>query len=346
MTAITLKTLVVGFFISLFGNQDPGKIDTYLTELNQQGKLNGNVLVIKEGKTLYEKSFGYTDASKKTALNKDYRFNVGSVYKEFPAAAIMQLEEQQQLSLDDKVSKYLPELPQWSQRVSIKNLLQYSSGLPQIAWGNYFGKGLGITDADIMRDLQNIDSLAFEPGTDYIYSNNNPLLLIKIVERITKQPFSDYLESQILTPAGMKSTIIKKEYPYKDKTLMAMPFNADFTEDGYSLAVNGPLLSATARDMANWFEALENFKIISKQSVKTLSETAKQGDNIQSPLGACLWENDAILKHEHHGSSGNYECLVTSFKQEGITIVVLTNQKQANVNEITEAIYGMVKSDF
>ena len=213
MTLLSLKTLVVGSVIALFGGQAFGQIDTYLNQIHQNGQLNGNVLVIKDGKTVYENSFGYADGSKKIALNKDYRFNVGSVYKEFPAVAIMQLVENKKLALDDKVSKYLPELPEWSKRIAIKNLLQYSSGLPQIAWGNYFGKGLGITDADIMRDLQNMDTLAFEPGTDYIYSNNNPLLLIKIVERITNTSYSEYLENHVLAPAGMKSSVVKKEYP-------------------------------------------------------------------------------------------------------------------------------------
>ena len=346
MTLLSLKTLVVGSVIALFGGQAFGQIDTYLNQIHQNGQLNGNVLVIKDGKTVYENSFGYADGSKKIALNKDYRFNVGSVYKEFPAVAIMQLAENKKLALDDKVSKYLPELPEWSKRIAIKNLLQYSSGLPQIAWGNYFGKGLGITDADIMRDLQNMDTLAFEPGTDYIYSNNNPLLLIKIVERITNTSYSEYLENHVLTPAGMKSSVVKKEYPYKDKTLMAMPFDADFKEDMYSISVDGPLFSSTAEDMARWFESLGDFKLISKQSVHVLSETATEGENIQAPLGTCLWENGDITKHAHHGSSGNYECLVTRYKQEGITIVILTNQKQGNVHEITDAIYGMVKSNF
>ncbi len=338
-----MKTLIIGAVISSLGCHSNPDIDTYLTNLHQNGNLNGNVLVLKEGKTVYEKSFGYADGSKSTMLNKDYRFNVGSVYKEFPAVAIMQLVENNQLSIDDKISKYLPELPEWSQQVSIKNLLQYSSGLPKINFGAYFGKGLPITDADIMNDLQNIKTLEFAPGTDYLYSNNNPILLIKIVERITKTSFSEYLEKNVFASAGMDNTVVKKEYPYTDTNLMAIPFDTEFKEDVFKMTVNGPLFSSTTSDMAQWFENLGDFKIISKESVKLLSETAIAGENIQSPLGACLWENEDISKHEHHGSSGNYECLVTRFEQEDITIVVLTNQKHGNVHEITEAIYGFVK---
>ena len=105
------NVLLLNLCISLFGCQNNKQIDTYLSELHHQGKLNGNVLVLKNGKTLYEKSFGYTDGSKSKLLNKDYRFNIGSVYKEFPAVAIMQLQEQNRIQLDDKVSKYITDLP-------------------------------------------------------------------------------------------------------------------------------------------------------------------------------------------------------------------------------------------
>ena len=107
-------------------------IDIFLQEQFKDGKLNGNVLVVKDGKKIYEKSFGYADGSKKTLLDENYRFNIGSIYKEFPAVAIMQLKEKNLLRTDDKISKYLTGLPEWSEKVSIKNLLQYSSGLPTI----------------------------------------------------------------------------------------------------------------------------------------------------------------------------------------------------------------------
>ena len=86
-----------------------------------------------------------------------------------------------------------------------------------------------------------------------------------------------------------------------------------------------------------------NFEVVSKSSIKTLSEEAKIGDNIQSPLGRCDWENEKVIEHSHHGSSGNYECVVRRFKQEGITIVILTNQKHSNVYDISNEIYKKIK---
>ena len=345
MTKIMIKILLVNLFISLFGCQNNENIDTYLNRLHEKGELNGNVLVIKDGKTLYENSFGFTDATKNTMLNKDYRFNLGSVYKEFPAVAIMQLKEKKQINLDDKVSDYMVELPKWSEKISIKQLLQYSSGLPLIPWDDFFNKNINVTDNDIMEGLQGLERLEFEPGSDYLYSNNNPILLIKIIENITKTSFKEYVQEEILNPLGMSGTVIKDHYPYKDKTLMAIPFDTDFKEDDYKISVKSLLFSSTTHDMAIWLEQLGNFKIISKQSVKTLSEEAKDGYNIQAPLGRCDWENGKIIEHYHHGSSASYECVVRRFKQDGVSIIILTNQKHGNVDEISDEIYEIVTSE-
>ena len=339
------KILLLGLFISLFTSQTNERIDSYLSELHEDGKLNGNVLVIKNGKTLYEKSFGYSDGTKNTKLNKDYRFDIGSVYKEFPAVAIMQLKERNLINLEDKISKYIPELPKWAEKISVKHLLQYSSGLPKIHWNDYFAKGINITSAHLMNEIKSVHTLEFEPGSDYLYSNSNPILLIQIVEHISQTNFNAYLQQNLFDPFELNSTVVQDGYPYSDRTLMAIPFNANFEEDNFEISVKNLLFSSTARDMATWFEQLGDFNIVSKQSVQILSETVKMGENVQSPLGLGLWEADKIIEHSHHGSSANYECVVRRFKQDGITIVILTNQKHQNVYDISNELYAIIKKE-
>ena len=218
MAEITAKIVLLILTASLLGCQQTkpnydtsgsDKIEAYLLQLHKDGKLNGNVLVLKDNQTIYENSFGYADAFKSTLLNKEYRFNVGSVYKEFPAVAIMQLEEENKINLNDKSSTYLPELPVWNDKITIKHLLQYSSGLPIIPWSKYFDKDINVKDEDIMNGFQEIEKLEFEPGSDYLYSNNNSILLIKVIEKITKSTFKEYIQEEILTPLSMNSTLIK-----------------------------------------------------------------------------------------------------------------------------------------
>ena len=338
-----LNLLIISVCLLIVGCNKHESIEPYLTELHQKGKFNGNVLVIKGGKTLYENSFGYADATKTDLLTKDHRFDIGSVYKEFPATAIMQLQEKGKLKLDDKISKYLSHFPSWSNSITIEHLMQYSSGLPQIEWDEYFGNGITITDDHLIQSLKDIETLEFDAGSDYLYSNNNPILLIKIIESISGLSYEDYLKANIFGTVNMSNTVFKDQYPYLDKTLMAIPFSSDFEQDDYNIAVRNMLITSTARDLANWLEQLGNYSVVSKTSVQQLSKEATSGFNIQSPLGLCDWEKDTITEHSHHGSSGNFECVVRRFKQDDIIIIILTNQKHENVYDISDDIYDIIK---
>lgn len=320
-------------------------IDAYLNELASDGDLNGNVLVVKNGVTVFENSYGFSDGSQTIQLTKDFRFDLGSIYKEFPAVAIMQLQEKGLLSVDDRINRYLTDLPAWASSISIKNLLQYTSGLPEIEWEKYFSKNERITDGKIKQDLLAINQLAFQPGSDYLYTNYSPMLLSKIVERITEQPFSTYVTQKLFRPFNLKGAIIHPEAPYLDRNLMAIPFNSDFEEDTYKLTLSGAIFSLTANDLYRWLEHLHAFKIINKTSLKFLSKKADFFGNIQSPLGRVIWESDTAVEHSHHGSSGNYECIIRRFNvdNEVLTIIVQTNKKQGNVGAISDEIISILK---
>lgn len=335
------------FFLSLLSlglqaQQTPdqaSRIDTYLQEAHRLGKLNGNVLIVKNGRTLYKKSFGFADGAHKLALNQDYRFGIGSIYKEFPAVAIMQLKEKGLLKLTDPLSKFLPKLPSWANDIQIEHLLQYTAGLPRVRWRAH----QNINEQNIHTDLENLKALSFTPGSDYLYSNNCPILLMKIVAAVTQEPFSTYAQKNLFTPHGLKDLVIKKQFPYLDRHLMAVPFNGEGEEDAFRMRVSSLLFSATTADMVNWLQALHSYKLISKEAVFYLAQTtAVKGENHQAPLGQAILKNDAMIEHSHHGSSGNYEALVRHFPEEKVSMVILTNRKQGNVYKLTEDIHRML----
>ena len=167
------------------------KISAYINKANQIGLFNGNILVIDHGKVVYKAAIGYADASKQIPLSTSYRFHIGSIAKEFDAVGIMMLKEEGKLSLDDKVSKFFPELPSWAEKISIKNLLQYTSGLPDVKWRTV------TSDADNWKDLEALKQLDFEPGTGYAYNNNNTFLRRKIIEKVTGMTIKDFIEQKM-----------------------------------------------------------------------------------------------------------------------------------------------------
>jgi CubicO group peptidase (beta-lactamase class C family) len=197
----------------------------------------------------------------------------------------------------------------------------------------------------VLQDIQNIEALEFSPGTDYLYSNNNPFLLIKIVEKISGKTFNEYAQEYLFKPHHLKNTVIKNQYPYTDTTLMAIPLNSEFEEDQYKISVPSILFSSTTEDLYHWMEALHSYAIISEQSLVVLSETATVGgSNLQAPLGDCITINNKISEHIHHGSSGNYEGVIQRFNEEDLSIILLTNQKHQNVFEIAEKMKDIIEA--
>jgi len=322
------------------------QIDSLLRKEYQNKKFNGNVLVLKENKTLYENSFGYADPIQKEKLNKDFKFQIGSIYKEFVAVAVMQLYEKGLIDLESNVHMYITDLPEWAKDISIKNLLQYSSGLPEVSWGKYINQDKYITFENILEDLKNTETLNFKPGSGYLYTNYSPLLLMKVIENITKKNFSDYAQQNLFDSDDI---IIKDKYPYTDSSLMAKPFDLNHAIDSYKIAL--PILfSSNVKGLNNWFEKIHSNKMISQKSKLFLGKTANilTDDFKQSPLGIvtiCQKETFGlpyVIEHTHDGSNGNYQVIARRFNDNDLSIIILTNQKNNNLFDISENIYKIV----
>lgn len=319
-------------------------LDSLLNDLYKEDKINGTVLVLKNNHPIFEKSYGFATADKSKQLTKEYQFIIGSIYKEFPAVAIMQLEEKKLLQLQNPISQYISDLPVWSNSITIQHLLQYTSGLPTINWNQLFQNNGNPTEKDVYEYIQKIDHLEFQPGTDYLYTNCSPLLLIKIVEKITNKKFDKYLNDSILKPNYINGITLKDQFPYKNPSLMAMPFNYEYVPDSFKLSVKNLLFVSKAKSLGDWFYKLDRYKIISEKSYKVLAKKFKAEDDFQAPLGNVIYDTKGnLIEHTHHGSSGNYECLGRHFIQDELTIIILTNQKKRNLYELSNLIKEVLK---
>lgn len=313
------------------------KIDSILTSLNQNGKFNGNILVAKGDEIIYNKGFGFSNGEKKTLLSINDKFNIGSIYKEIPAIAIMQLEEKELLNLNDPIKKHLEKLPNWSNHITILNLLQYTSGLPKINWR----KHQEINDEVLMNDLLEIVDLEFTPGENYLYTNYSPFLLSKIIESISNKSFPEYASQNILKPLELKRSKFNKSFPYENRSSMAISFNNNFIEDNPPFTIKSSifLFSTTTEDLFKFLKNLYSYNIIEKSSIKTIGKTANLNiENMESALGQIKYQENQIIEHTHHGSNGNYECLINKDILDNNTIIILTNSKKSNVHSIKNSI--------
>jgi len=301
------------------------KIDSLLHAANANGVFNGNALVAKNGKIIFRSSIGYADGNKMRSLSPDLLFDIGSISKEFNSAGIMLLAEKGKLKLDDKISQYLTGLPDYADKIQIIHLLQYTSGLPQVNAN---------ADSTYLNALMRLKKLEFEPGSAYIYSNTNVFLQKKIIEKITGMSYENFVEKNLLASLKMKGGFIDLPSARND---IAKAFDNNYTETAYTGKTTALLLSAN--DLYLWCKALHSYKVISKKSVDQLGK--RFGDN-EGSLGEVKFVNNQVSEHTHQGSGDNYEALLYRNVAEDLTVVLMTNNQNFKVNQIKDAIVGIL----
>lgn len=328
---------ITAFFIFLTHNifsqsKEIMEIDSLMKHSNSIGAFNGNILVSKNNKIIYTASFGFTDASKKEKLTKESRFHLGSITKEFSAVALMQLEEKGKLKLSDNISKFVPELPHWTKEVTIKDLLQYTSGIPNVDWKKIKN------DKDIYNGIMSVEKLNFKPGTDYDYNNNNIFLRQIIIERVTGIPFKNYAENSIFNPLKMNYSVMTPLDKEKD---IVKGFKNNGVQDPQEIPITGGTYTTTF-DLLKWIENLHSNKIINKHSLYQLGQNFNISES-QSALGNAKFKNKKLLEHIHHGRAGSFEAILFSDIKSKVIIILLSNNGSGNIHEISQKINTIVK---
>ena len=333
-----LTSTILLFFTSLLFSQTNSltykkdKIDYLLSQAHHRGILNGNALVAVNDTIIYQSEFGYARGDQSEKLQKNHIFKIGSVSKEFDGVAIMLLHQQGKLDLDSKVSKYFPSLPAWAEKVSVKNLLQYTSGLP--ASDNEEIR----TDEQVWDFLNNLDSLAFEPGSDYWYNNLNTFLRKRIVEKVSGQSFSQFVQQNLLDPAGIKHAIID---PESSEPQLVKAFDTEFVEDDYPEYMSG-WTALNIQDMYKWIKSLHSGKIVNQNSLDKLSTNFK---NKQACLGHLDFKEGNLHYQHHHGQSGHFETSIYYNALDKFTVIFLTNQRGNNLGDLTVATDAILRGE-
>lgn len=325
---LLLTTAVCG--IAVAQSRQVAEIDSMIHRAHRLGVFNGNVLVADHQKVIYKTAIGNADATGNTPLTIQHRFHIGSIAKEFNAVGIMMLKAQGKLSLDDKVSRYVPGLPAWADSITILHLLQYTSGLPDINWKT------AKSDSDILQDLKNLPQLMFRPGSNYAYNNANVFLQRRIIEKVTGMPFNTFVEKEQLQPCGMTASLMD---PTEKDSLMAIAFNDDHKPDALFYPISG-WTAVTLDDFYKWSNAIAAFRLLSPEDTRTILYPV--GPNKQAGLGGGEMKGDHIARHMHDGTSLHFNALLVSNPPQGRTVILMTNNRQGNLYELNTAIQAIL----
>jgi CubicO group peptidase (beta-lactamase class C family) len=307
-------------------NTEPAKAIQALMEASHKiGVFNGNVLVAQRGKVIYEQSFGYADATRSKPLTADYVFYLGSITKEFNGAGIMLLQQQRKLHLSDKISRYLPGYPSWADSIEIRQLLNYTSGLPDVP---------GDTDTAIQNSLLKLEKLAFSPGSAYLYSYANVFMQRKIIETVSGLSYATFVDKLLFQPCRVSDAAVRNG---SGTPLVAEPFTNAFQP----VPMNAPISSGnflTSRDLYNWAACLSGGELLKGSSIEQLSIAFGSGE---SSLGSARFVDGKLRLHQHQGSGFNNEGLLFSGADD-TNIELLTNNQNFKLYQLKDAILAIL----
>ena len=300
----------------------------------------GVVLIAQRGKVIYKKPFGFANVELEVPMKEEMVFNIASITKQFTAVAILQLMELGKLSLQDEITKYLPDYPVNGQKITIENLLTHTAGIPGPA-PEAIAKLQARRDLVSLREI--IDTfknrpLDFVPGTKWSYSNNGYMLLGVVIEKLSGGSYSDYLEKNIFKPAGMTQTHFGDDYVVIKNRAASYVYSRtesrflNARNDKVELAYSAGAIQSTAEDLFKWNEALNSHKLIKKETLEKAQTEYKlpNGKGTNYGYGWFIGNIQGSPIVEHGGNMGGFMSHSIYLPQEDVFVVVLYNFRTAS----------------
>jgi CubicO group peptidase (beta-lactamase class C family) len=338
----------VGFFLFSCGEKDKSRENVHLSDqvyelvsgYHENGSFDGCILIADLDGIIYKGAFGLSDREDGTKLTTESQFYLASVSKQFTASAILLLIQQGKINGDEEINRYLPGLPDIYENITIRHLLNHTSGIPD--YYNFAQLHEGFTNSDVLISLKSVDSLEFEPGTKYSYSNSGYVLLSILVDRISGMRFAEFLYDNALIKAGLDQTVVFDEYTSEPGN-RASGYGSEGTLTDYRYrTTGGGGIFSNVEDLYLWHRTLSNSKVINKEIMLQAYQP-------------CILKNDSIVyygygwnidpeEQEHVWHSGELEGFRTWFDRRmdtGQVIILLSNNSSEFLEEIAGKIWGL-----
>lgn len=322
-------------------------VDVLFHDYDRPDVPGASVMVIQNGKVLLAKSYGMADLENKIPSAPDVNYRLASVTKQFTAMAIMILVDSGKMSFDDPITKFFPEFPDYGKRITVRHLLNHTSGL--LAYEDIIPKGttLPVLDINALRLLQVQDHTYFPPGSQFRYSNTGYAFLALIVEKVSGQTFAAFLRDKIFQPLGMKqslayesgiSAVSNRAFGYTEQK------KGDYSKTDQSLTSSvlgdGGVYSSIS-DLYKWDQSLYTTKLVSK---KILAEAFTPGKStlhekdLRYGFGWFISEYRGLKKIWHYGSTVGFSTRLERFPERKFTVIILSNRNDAQLSELPEKI--------
>lgn len=317
------------------------KLNKSLDKYAKNENFDGCVLVVKNGKILLEKGYGFSDKESKIKNTVKNKFLIGSITKQFTAVAIMQLQQKGLLNVNDTIDKYISGI-EYGDVITIHELLTHTSGLSQDLEDTNGLENKHFSLEDAVDEMEGMDiKLLFQPGSSYSYSNLGYMLLSYIVEKVSGNTYENYIDENIFKPLNMDDSGfgydngINKElalgYDSDGKVVSSETSN----EESRLLAGAGEIYS-TVEDLYKWDRALYTEKIVSKSSLDKIYTSYQ--DNY-----GYGWNIVSKNVYEHGGTMSGFSSCIKRLVGDNSFIVVLSNDLNSSlVNKIDDDVTNII----
>lgn len=306
-----------------------------------------SIAVSKNDEIVFARAYGKADLETGADATPDTVYRIGSITKQFTAAAILRLVDQKKLALDDTVGKFFPDYPAHGKGVTIRQLLTHTSGVttgpPARDPKQRERLKTDLSDAEVM-ELFADQPLAFQPGTKFEYSNAGYILLGLILEKITGEEYGAWLERELIRPLGLQQTW------YCDP-IRIIPGRAEGYERRERNVVNATYLSmnipsaagalcASAADVVRWNDLLHGGRVLSADATRAMltEATLANGQRVRYGFGMRFDHHNGRNVLHHGGSISGFRGSVVRYPEDRVTVAVLTNVGGGKADEIEKAL--------
>jgi CubicO group peptidase (beta-lactamase class C family) len=313
------------------------------------------VAIVQDGEIVFKKGYGLANLEKKTPVTPATAFNIGSMTKQFTAACILILSQEGRLSLDDEIHKYLPELPDYGQPVTIRHLIHHTSGI----WSNdviLCLSGRKFTDPlSTQNDLKMIfrcHTLNFTPGAEHLYCNSGYVLLGEIVERVSGKSLGAFAQERIFKPLGMNRTVFNDspDRAIRNEALSyTRPGDSTWIPTGErsNSSVGANNLYTTVEDLARWARNFHDQKVGGLDFTEMMQTRGvlNNGDTLSYAFGLVVGEECGQLAVSHSGATPGFRCDMMRLPEHGLNVICLCNSDQGRPGSIVREIAKLVLGD-
>jgi CubicO group peptidase (beta-lactamase class C family) len=292
------------------------------------------IAVTRNGELVFGRGYGLANIEYGVPLTPQSLFDLASVSKQFTGFAVALLIDRGELSLDDPVQRYLPELPEYEAPLLVRHLVYHTSGLR-----NFYAllrlQGVRLTDAitqdDALEMLRVQREINFEPGTEFLYSNAGYVLLATIVERVSGRPFPQFLQEEVFAPLGMTSAFVIDDY----QRIVPRRVESYWRTSGDELrkvwapmtAYGGRGVFSSAEDLARWLDNLERPRVGGERVVRLMHQLGglDHGDPLGYGFGLDVAEDRGLRLIGHAGDGLGFRTYVGRVPEHGLGVAVLRN---------------------